>query len=283
MSNPLWNKKTKCPFCAGEFETTRLRSSVIRIKEKESDFGSVYEGECAYFYAVTACPHCTFAALNKDFDSLRPGAEPKIMTVCKGIRQLDRKKPDIFALGPSTAETAVKRHELAVAFMKMRAFPDLGVLAGLWLHLVWIFRLMKDEGREKAALAEAAKAYESYFNKGDRLPEHLGEPGALYLIGELNRRQGLYREAHRFFERALYSKEIKKFPRIAEMTRDMMMTAKEQMENVGLKISSQLSVVREGQNWTDKLEKRCRRKDFKLTTGNCFYSIGISFTNSWFK
>jgi uncharacterized protein (DUF2225 family) len=229
MSTPLWNKKLKCPFCQTEFETTRLRSSVIRVKIKQTDFGNVYEGECAYFYAVTACPECTFAALNKDFEETKAGYEPKILEATKQIRKSLKAKPDIFKPGSMSPETAVKRHDLAIAFAKMRKYKNLASMAALRLHVVWILRLMGETEREKAALAEAASAYEEYFNKGGDLPEQLGEPGVLYLIGELHRRQGNYQEARRFYERSITSKEIKSFPRIAEMARDMMLAAKEQM------------------------------------------------------
>jgi uncharacterized protein len=230
MSTPLWNKKTKCPFCHESFETTRMRSGVIKITEKESDFGNIYDGECAYLYAVTVCPKCTFAALNKDFESVKAEYEPKVMEVCKKILKSDKKKPDIFGLGTSTPEVAAVRHELAIAFMKKRAYSERGDMAGLHMHLVWIYRLAKEQEKEQVALAEATKAYQDYFEKGSKLPDKLGEPGILYLIGELLRRQGLFREARRYYEQALASREIKSYPLIANMTRDMMLTAKEQME-----------------------------------------------------
>ena len=230
MSSPLWNKKTKCPFCAAEFETTRMRSSVARIKVKQTDFGNIYEGECAYFYAISACPVCTFAARNEDFDSIRAQYEPKIMEASKKIRQAGKRLQGIYGLGPSTPEVALKRHELAIGFLKLRSYPDLGTLAGLQMHLVWIYRLMGDQEQERKAMGDAAKAYEQYHEKGSDLPEQLGEPGILYLIGELYRRQGLFRDARVFYQRALSSKEIRSFPRIADMTRDMMLTAKDQME-----------------------------------------------------
>lgn len=182
---------------------------------------------------MTVCPQCTFAALNKDFDTIRAGAEPMIMEVSRQIKQSAKKKPDIFALGSSTPEVAIKRHEMAITFMKIRKYGDLGTMAGLCLHLVWIYRLMKDYDNEKKALALAVKAYEEFFDKGNRLPESLGEPGVLYLIGELYRRQGLLVDARRNYEKALASKEIRSFPRIAEMTRDMMFAAKQQMEMNG--------------------------------------------------
>jgi uncharacterized protein (DUF2225 family) len=234
MSTALWNKKTKCPFCQTEFETTRMRSSVIRIKEKMTDFGNIYDGECAYFYAITVCPNCTFAALNKDFDSIRADYEPKVLEATKIIRESGKKKPEIFGLGTMAPEVAIKRHELAIAFTRMRTYAELGTLAGLYMHLVWIQRLRQDVEREKAAMAEAAKAYIEFHEKGGELPEKLGEPGILYLIGELYRRQGLYKEARNYYGRAVMSKEIKSFPQIGNMARDMMQVSKDMMEKAGL-------------------------------------------------
>lgn len=234
MSTPLWNKKTKCPFCKTEFETTRMRSNVIKIREKMTDFGNIYDGECAYLYAVTVCPECTFAALNKDFDSVRSEYEPKVMEATQKIRQSGVKKPDIFALGSITPEVAAKRHELAIAFTKMRRFSDLGTLAGLHMHLVWIHRMAPNREKELSAMAEAARAYEEYHEKGGDLPDKLGEPGILYLIGELYRRLGQYKEARNYYSRALSSKEVKSFPAIADMARDMMQAAKDAMEKEGV-------------------------------------------------
>ncbi len=234
MNTPLWNKKLKCPFCRTEFETTRMRASVIKIKEKESDFGNIYEDECAYLYAVTVCPNCTYAARNEEFEKVRVEYEPKIMEATKKIRNSGKKKPDIFQLGSSTPEVAAKRHELAIAFLKRRNFLDRGALAGLYMHLVWIYRLSKDHEREMAVMAEA---YQDFHENGGDLPERLGEPGILYLIGELHRRQGLFKEARRFFERALASREIRNYPRIASMIRDMMLVAKAQMENANMAVS----------------------------------------------
>jgi uncharacterized protein YneF (UPF0154 family) len=39
-----------------------------------------------------------------------------------------------------------------------------------------------------------------------------------------------YKEACRFFEQALASKEIKDYPKIADMIRDMMMMTKEKVQ-----------------------------------------------------
>jgi hypothetical protein len=230
VAEALWNYKIKCPFCGTQFETTRMRNSSIRVKEQETDFSNIFEGECPYLYAVTVCPTCTFAAKNTDFEKIRVQAEAKIMSASKQLRASTRPKPDIFGLGPSTPEIAVKRYELVIAFYKMRYVMDLGVLANMYLQLVWLYRLMKNKEKEQLALAQAAAAYENYLAKAYNLPESLGEPGIIYLIGDMYRRMEKYKESCRFFEQALASKEIKDYPKIADMIRDMMMMTKEKLQ-----------------------------------------------------
>lgn len=232
MSQPLWNKKLKCPFCNSDFEVTRLRPSALRVREKWSDFAVLYEGQSPYFYAITACPHCLVAARNEEFEKLNPSYEPKLMEFSKKARA-QAQKPAIFGLGDATVEVAIKRHELAIACHKLRAHSEAGELAGLLLHLVWIRRINGDAEGERKALGPAIEAYKNFYEKGNKLPEKLGEPGVLYLIGELLRRQGEYREARGYFAKALGSKELEAFPNIDSLVREQMLVAKEQMEQAG--------------------------------------------------
>jgi uncharacterized protein (DUF2225 family) len=206
-----------------------LRSSALRVVEKWSDFGVVYEGQSPYFYAITVCPHCLVAARNEEFEKLQPGYEPRLMEFSKKAR-VQAHKPDLFGPLPFSVEQAVKRHELAIACHKLRAHSEPGELAGLLLHIVWIRRLNGDVEGERKALAPAIEAYKAFYEKGHKLPEKLGEPGVLYLIGELLRRAGEYREARSYFAKALSSKELEAFPNIESQIREQMLVAKEQME-----------------------------------------------------
>jgi uncharacterized protein (DUF2225 family) len=229
MSSALWNKKLNCPFCNGEFETTRLRASAVRVKEKHSDFGSVYEGLNPYFYSITACPHCSVAARNEEFEKFMPAYEPKLMDISKKLKGSGRVSADAFALGELSAATAVKRHELAITMHKYRAHAEAGELAGLWMHIVWIQRAAGDAEAERKAMEQAVAAYLEFYEKGNKLPEKLGEPGILYLIGELYRRLGKVKEGRSYFSKALGSKELGAFPNIENLLREGMLTAKEQM------------------------------------------------------
>ena len=229
MSTPLWNKKISCPFCSQEFETTRLRSSALKVKEKHTDFCAVYDGHCAYFYAITACPNCTVAARNEAFDKLNPQYEPVIMAASRKLMKSTH-KPHLFQLGEIDALTAVARHELALAFDKMRKHSEAGERAGLTMHIAWIWRLVEEKEKEKAALEKAAEAYEEWYEKGSRLPEKLGEPGILFLIGECWRRCGEFQKARIYYGRALMSKELGAFPNIEHTLRDSMMSIKDEMD-----------------------------------------------------
>ncbi len=227
MSTPLWNKKLPCPFCGKEFETTRLRASAQRVKEKWSDFGNLYEGDSPYFYAVTACPHCLVAARNEEFEKFNVEYEPKLVEFSKRGR-LAANKPDIFKPGTCSAEIAIKRLELALACQKMRGHVELAENAGLILHMVWIHRTTGNQDLERAALNLAVEAYKEFFEKGNKLPEKLGEPGVLYLIGELYRRLGDTKQARLYFGKGLTSKDLEAFPNIESQLREQMMLAKEQ-------------------------------------------------------
>lgn len=232
MSQPLWNKKLQCPFCNGDFETTRLRPSALRAKEKWSDFGCLYEGHNPYFYAITVCSHCLVAARNEEFEKLNPAYEPKLMEFSRKMKALAQ-KPAIFGLGDASSEQAIKRHELAIACHKLRAHGEAGELAGLLIHIVWIRRIAGDAEGERKALEAALEAYKAFYEKGNKLPEKLGEPGVLYLIGELLRRLGQFREARNYFSKALGSKELEAFPNIDSLAREQMLVAKDQMEKQG--------------------------------------------------
>jgi uncharacterized protein (DUF2225 family) len=233
MSAPLWNKTLKCPFCSQDFETTRLRASAIRVKEKWTDFGSLYEGSSPTLYSITACPHCLVAARNEEFEKLLPGYEPKLMEFSKRMRPIAASKAELFALGELTVEQAVKRHELAIACHKFRAHGEAGELAGLYLHIVWMYRSNGNAEGERKALLPAIEAYKEFYEKGSKLPEKLGEPGVVYLIGELHRRAGLVKEARTYYAKALGSKELGAFPNVEMLLREQMLVAKDQLEAEG--------------------------------------------------
>ena len=229
MSTPLWKKKLTCPFCNQEFETLRLRQGAIRVKEKWTDFGSLYESNPPTHYAVTVCQHCLVAARNEEFEKLNAQYEPKLMEFSKRARAQPN-KPDLFGDDDLTVDEAIRRHDLAIACHKLRAHSEPGELAGLWLHIVWIHRANGNAEGERKALEQAVAAYQQFYEKGSKMPEKLGEPGVVYLIGELYRRLGDYRAARTYFARALSSKELGAFPNVEGLLREQMLVAKDQME-----------------------------------------------------
>ncbi len=231
MSTPLWKKKMACPFCGREFETLRVRQGALRVKERWSDFGSVFEDISPYPYAITACPHCLVAARNEEFEKLKAQYEPKLMAFSRrALAQPTRPGLDYPDEGPAPLELAVRRHELAIACHRLRVHAEPGELAGLWLHIVWLRRGVGDAEGERKALAQALEAYRVFYEKGDKLPEKLGEPGVVYLLGELSRRLGMLREAREYFSKVLSMRNLSTYPNIETLAREQMLVVKGQLE-----------------------------------------------------
>ncbi len=231
MNGPLWMKKLACPFCGAEFETPRVRQGALRVKDKWTDFGSLHEGICPYHYAITVCPRCLVSARNEEFEKINAAYEPKLMEFSRRARA-QPPKTDLGLPwgGEFSAEQAVRRHELAVACHRLRVHSEPGELAGLWLHIVWIWRLAGKPEAEARAMEQALAAYQVFFEKGDKLPDKLGEPGVVYLMGELSRRLGRLREAREYFSKVLSMRNLTQFPNIEALVREQMLVVKDQIE-----------------------------------------------------
>ena len=87
-----------------------------------------------------------------------------------------------------------------------------------------------DAEAERRALEAALEAYRLFFEKGDKLPEKLGEPGVVYLLGELSRRLGRFQEAREYFSKVLSMRALDDFPNIETLVREQMLVAKGQLE-----------------------------------------------------
>lgn len=219
MTNPIWLKEVKCPACDTVFKTARVRPSALKIKKGEADFHKVYEDLCPLLYAVTSCPYCNYSARNDDFDGKTLEYHPEILKLAIAIK--DSKKNLKFPETKETdMETAVKKHLLAITFAKQYKPEDPLTIAGLYMHIAWMYRENGNTEKDLEYQKMALDYYVKTFEKGSHIPEKLGEPGILYLIGELNRVLGNDNEAVTWFSRVVKNSQIKNFPNIENLARD---------------------------------------------------------------
>ncbi|MCE5300690.1 MAG: DUF2225 domain-containing protein [Spirochaetia bacterium] len=219
MPDPIWLKDVKCPACDTAFKTARIKSSALKAKSMDSDFHKIYEGIRPLLYAVTVCPKCNFGQRNDDFDRVKLEYHPEIMNIAMAIRDSGKniQFPDSREID---TETAVKKHQLAITFYKHWKPEDPLMIAGLYMHIAWMYREDGAKEREKEFIKHAHEYYIKTFEKGTHIPEKIGEPGIMYLIGELYRMQGDFVNAVNWFSRTVKHEIIGNFPNIESLTRD---------------------------------------------------------------
>ncbi len=217
---PVWLKKVVCKACDGEFLTPRIRSSTLKIKSVDSDFKKNYD--CAVnplLYAVTSCPFCNYSARNEEFDKQELDYHPEIIKLAAAIKEA--KKNIVFPQEKEvTTKQAEQKHLLAITFYNQYKPPNFNTISGLYMHLAWIFRDEKNIEKEQEYLKKALENYILTFEKGNFIPETIGEPGIMYLIGEINRKLGNLSESVQWFSKVVKHNEIKSYPNIEHLTRD---------------------------------------------------------------
>jgi len=219
VSEPIWLKEVKCPACDAVFKTPRVKSTHLRVKLGESDFHKVYEDINPLLYAVTVCPQCNFAARNEDFDKQKLEYHPEIITMAMAIRASG--KNIVFPDGADiSVEDSVKKHLVAVTFYRNYKPENPLLIAGLLMHIVWMYRETGNREKEMEYLKQALEYYIKTYEKGVQIPEKIGEVGILYLIGELNRMLGNKSEAVNWFSKVIRHDTIENFPNIENLARE---------------------------------------------------------------
>ncbi len=219
MTEPIWLKEVKCPACDAVFKTPRVKPSVLKVKSSEPDFHKVYEDINPLLYAVTVCPECNYGARNDEFDDKTLEYHPEILKMARAIKE-SKKNIDFPQTKETDVETAVKKHLLAIMFAKHYKPEDPLTIAGLYMHLAWMYREQGNNEKDREYLKPALEYYIKTFEKGSHIPEKIGVPGIMYLAGELNRMFGNYNEAVLWFSRAVKYDQISNFPNIEHLARD---------------------------------------------------------------
>jgi len=219
MADPIWMKEVRCPACDHQFKTPRVKSSALKVKSIDTDFHKTYEGIRPLLYAVTVCPECNFGARNDDFDKASLEYQKEIIKIALAIKSA--KKAVKFSGGPElSTEDSVKKHLLAITYEKHHKPENPNTISGLLMHIAWMYREDGNTEKEKEYLNRALEYYIKTFEKGTFIPEKIGEPGIMYLIGEIYRLLGNNTEAVQWFSRIVKHDLIENFPNIEHLTRD---------------------------------------------------------------
>jgi len=219
----IYRKKLKCPSCANEFTSTKVKSSKLRVDKRDSDFLVYYKGENPIKYNVFVCPHCGYAAQEINFDKLNHN---KVEVVSRYITSKWKRKD---YTGVRTIEDAIECNKLALYCGELIGLKKLE-LGNICLRLAWLYRMIDKEDENRFLQNAVALFEEAYLNES-LVGSTLDEVTLAYLIGELYRRTGQNSLAISWFEKAVSNPLIKTNPRVENLAREQWSLAKNKERN----------------------------------------------------
>lgn len=215
MSGPkdLYDKKMDCPVCNKEFKTKKVRTSRLRLLQRDEDFLSYYDAENPIKYNIMVCPNCGYANYenkfneinNMEIDLIKENILPKWhKRDFGGVRSLDK---------------AIETYKLALITSTLVNSPKLQ-LGNICLNLGWLYRLKEDNEEEKRFLTLARDNFIVAYNMESLAGTNMDDGKLSYLIGELSRRIGDKEEALSWFNTSLGLESTRMNPTIDTMVRE---------------------------------------------------------------
>lgn len=197
MTDYLYDKKVTCPLCEREFTTKKVTMSQLSLKRRHDDFYMEYEQMNPNLYYVWVCPHCAYAAPERDFDDsdLLPAEKKRIREL------LDGRVPRLELAGERTREQADAAMKLALLTASRRNNAE-GRLGVLFLRLAWLWR-GEDEAQEQAMTEKAFEHLEKAYMTEPEPPGNMNKFAFTYLVGELARRCGNDRKAGQYWSQLM--------------------------------------------------------------------------------
>lgn len=227
MNPAFFNREYSCPICKTTFNSLSVRSSSTYVEEKESDFHVIYRGISPLHYSIIVCPTCEYAASNTSFSKDINSKLAEQLAIA--LSQLKSNDSTNFS-EERDLPTTLKAFQLAIRTAQLKKVSA-AELSGLLLAAGWIARELKHIELEKVYINEALKYYLEAFYSGSGAIGNLSDLQATYLIGELYRRCGEYKEAINWFNKVISHKDIKRNPNIEKMARDGWTLARDEAKN----------------------------------------------------
>lgn len=212
---PFYEKKMTCVFCGKQFNTLKVRSRFAIPYQIDSDFCPHYRtgNFNPHFYFVNVCLECGFA-FSEEFSDQFPLGSKEVIRV-QITRHWTKRN---FGL-ERDFQQAAESYKLAILAGSLKKEKH-AVLAGLCLRLAWLYRNENNNEQERRFLGLALSQYEESFVASDFASTSMSEIKVLFMIGELNRRLGQYKEAVSYFSKIIQHKNAKDEPKMVNMARE---------------------------------------------------------------
>lgn len=195
---PIFDKKYECKICKHAFTTKKLRSRFIKVTGYDTDFCPKYSSNelNPILYNVNVCPHCGYSSTDDFAPYFPPEAIEDIHSkVC------EQWVPRDFGQKREISE-AIKTYKLAAFCGTLKKEKNI-TLAGIYVRLAWLYRILENDDQEQRFIKLAADIYLQSYMTDDFRGTQVSETRLLYLIGELSRRSHQIEQAVKFFSKVI--------------------------------------------------------------------------------
>lgn len=190
----LFDRKYTCSICGNDFTSKQVKTSAIRAKERKKDFHTIFSGENPTFYGVICCPNCGYTKFENDF---KQPLTLKQIDIVKNMITKSWKAQDF--TGERDLHLAIKVHLIALVNYNVLGEKQ-AIIGKLLLRLAWFYEELDLIEENKKYLALALSAFIKNYEQEKENDEVDKELEVIYLIGELNRQLGNFKEAIRWYE-----------------------------------------------------------------------------------
>jgi len=222
----LYYVKTACPLCGKKFESPKVRSKYLHIKQVDKDYCKYYESINPLYYEVMVCPQCSFAyneEIQKSIhmsDKQRQEIKSRLQTVLQ-----DRSLKDYS--GVRNLDQAIETFLLALFALEGRHAQS-SKKGMLYLKIAWLYRYKNDETKELKYIEKALSSLTSAYEK-EIFTDPQTEINTTYLIGALYFKTGNYQEAARWLDRVLRRQGKPALPAVVKQARELWVELRQEL------------------------------------------------------
>jgi uncharacterized protein (DUF2225 family) len=191
--------------------------TALRQVGQDSDLRPLFGGADPLPHLVHVCPECCYAAYHSDFGGVTPEVRRHVLSGALRAEEIIGDEPRDGLRGSS-------RYLLAARCYAQNPETADTELADLYLRASWCARCEGLRDRERECQSEAALLTERALSHGAVEPE--GRQSALYLLGEMYRRLGMFEVACTCFDEALHVPQALSEPRTMALIERQLEAAK---------------------------------------------------------
>lgn len=222
---PFYEKEMTCLYCGESFTTIKIRSRFSASYKTDADFCPHYK-ENQYnslYYHVSVCPACGFAFTGEFSKDFTPNAK-------NAIHYNIAEKWQSRSFGTTRdLKTALETYKLAIYSASLKEERHF-VLGGLCMRLAWIYRQENQADDEQRFLKLAIKEYDASYLYSDFV-DSWSAIKILYMLGELNRQVGEFKQAISFFSKIVNDPDRNQDRLILNRTREQWALTTDQYHN----------------------------------------------------